>query len=72
MYWPDGDQPTDGYARCRGNRSFGTLRAALNFVLIELTESERGTAYVSFALPPYSLDFNDPKTGRKAQEILKG
>jgi hypothetical protein len=69
LYWPDAEQPTRGYARCRGNRSFGTVRAALKFVLHDLTENERATALVTSL--PQSFDFTDPETAIRTQEMLK-
>jgi hypothetical protein len=66
LWWSDGDTPTKGFKWGGTRRQFQTLRAALNFVLNILTETERGTALVNFDSPPFALDFNAPETARQA------
>ena len=53
LWWPD-QAPGGGFQRGRGSHPFETLRAALIFVL-DLTETERGTAHVTFSSAPFNL-----------------
>jgi hypothetical protein len=64
LWWPDQAPVRPGFQRVRGDRRFDTLRAALIFVL-DLTETERGTAYVTFDSAPFKLDFHDREVREK-------
>jgi hypothetical protein len=68
LWWADSNTPTKGFRRGGSRRQFETLRAALNFALNILTETERGTALVNFDSPPFALDFNAPGVREKAKE----
>ena len=68
LWWADEQIPTKGFKWGGSNHQFGTLWAALNFALTQLSESELGTAVVNFNSPPGSIDFNDPEVRERAKE----
>ena len=67
LWWPD-QAPGGGFQRGRGSHPFETLRAALIFVL-DLTETERGTAHVTFSSAPFKLDFHEREVREKCEAL---
>lgn len=63
LWWPDDEVATraNEFKRARGSRQFGTLRAALLFVLETLSDNERRTALVELYFWPFELDFSRPE-----------
>jgi hypothetical protein len=58
LWWPEGQLPTKEHPEWGGrNRQFETLGAAIDFVM-QLSESERKTALITFISGSY--DFSDP------------
>jgi len=68
-WWADVDVPTRGFKWGGSSRQFGTLRAALDFVLNRLSKTELGTALIEFASPSSPFDFNDPKVREKFEAL---